>query len=99
MQAKVSNGCVRELVAERDYLKSRNIQLSESIDETDSRYRMILARLGFDEEGNPIPKEPSEIEPARTGDAAPVESSTSPEENNLRGSNDWFDRAKHPDDR
>lgn len=59
MQAQVSNGYIRELAAERDYLKARNIQLSESLDENGSKYRAILASLGYDEEGRPLPKEPS----------------------------------------
>ena len=83
MQSQVSNGWIRELVAERDYLKQRNIQLSESLDATGSQYRMILARLGFDAEGNPLPKEPSDAAPAPTGDpdaadGAPADEMASP---------------------
>ena len=67
MQAQVSNGYIRELVAERDYLKSRNIQLSESLDANGLKYRTILANLGYDEEGQPLPKDESAGEPVPTG--------------------------------
>lgn len=54
MNTLLTNGQARELVAERDYLKARNVQLSESLDDTAARYIGILERLGFDREGNPI---------------------------------------------
>lgn len=56
MNAQMTNGQVRELVAERDWLRVRNVQLSESLDETAARYIAVLERLGFDREGNPIPE-------------------------------------------
>ena len=69
MQAQVSNGYIRELVAERDYLKQRNIQLSDSLDDNANRYRAILFRLGFDENGDPLPKAESAEQPAPIGEA------------------------------
>lgn len=79
MKAEMSNGALRELIAERDYLRARNTNLSESLDDTAAHYIGILERLGFDKDGNPIPKEPAPIgEPAEDSgemvpDAAPAE--------------------------
>lgn len=67
MRAQLSNAQIRELVAERDYLKQRNIDLSESLDANGMRYRAILESLGFDEEGQPLPKDESAGEPVPTG--------------------------------
>lgn len=67
MRAELSNAQVREIIAERDYLKQRNIDLSESLDANGMRYRAILESLGFDAEGNPLPKDESAGEPVPTG--------------------------------
>ena len=75
MDAQISNGALRELVAERDYLKQRNISLSESLDANAAKYRSILLMLGFDAEGNTLPKEPSgePAEPTGVLAVAPAE--------------------------
>lgn len=73
MQAALSNGQLRELIAERDYLRQRNINLSESLDSTALKYTAILARLGYDEEGNPFPKDDSAGQPGDIGDQAAVD--------------------------
>lgn len=73
MEAGVSNGALRELVAERDYLKQRNIQLSESLDANAAKYQAILFSLGFDAEGNTLPKDESAAPPEGIGDRAGVD--------------------------
>lgn len=70
MKAEMSNGALRELIAERDYLRARNTNLSESLDDTAAHYISILERLGFDKDGNPIPKPPAAVEPAPIGEPA-----------------------------
>ena len=67
MKAQMTNGALRELVAERDYLRARNTNLSESLDDTAAHYIAILERLGFDRNGDPIPKEPAAAEPVPIG--------------------------------
>ena len=98
MKAQMTNGALRELVAERDWLRARNVALSESLDQHVSQYVGILERLGYDAEGNPIPKEPAAVAPAPIGEPADDSGDEAlPEAAEYEP--DWFDSAKQPADR
>lgn len=95
------------------FLETRNTALSEVLDDvTDQANGLleVLARLGFDPNGNPLPKEAPEtageaaIDPPPVSSPSPIADEPSSPHSGPDGttpplSPDWFDSAKAPEDR